>query len=168
MTLLIDAFNVLYKLPDLEEHMHRGQLVEARRGLLELLIGVRKRWKKKLEFHLFFDGKKKPGDEIRQETVSDFQIYYSHDLSADHLIKEYIKHCHSPGEIQVVSSDKDILLFARQHRCHVQTSEDFASWVNGVLTEPKTPEPEKETDPQLSTGELDYWMKLFGKGKRRS
>ncbi len=168
MTLLIDAFNLIYKFPELEERMYRGQLTEARRGLLELLLRLRSVWGRPLVVHVFFDGKKKSGDETRREAVSGMETYFSCDLSADHLIKEYIKRSPSPGELTVVSSDKDVLLFARKHRCRFRTSEDFAAWADSVL-QPKTePVPEKSDRPQLSEGEVDEWLRLFNEGRPKS
>ena len=166
MVLLIDAFNVIYKFPDLEEHMHRGELVRAMRGLLQLLLDFMKAWPKPLIIHLFFDGKKKPGDETKREKISGMHVYYSHDLSADHLIKEYIKVCPSPGEIRTVSSDKDILLFAKKHRCHVQTAEEFADWVGAALAPKKKLRPEKAANPRVSDREVEYWMEMFRGNKK--
>lgn len=161
MTILIDAFNLIYKFPELEEHMYRGQLVEARRGLLERMVRVRSAWKRPLEIHLFFDGKKKSGDETRRETQGGMQIYFSCDLSADHLIKEFIKRSPNPGQLTVVSSDKDILFVARGHRCQLKTSEEFAAWVEGLLQPRTLPGPEKSEDPALAPEEVGDWLRMF-------
>ncbi len=165
MILLIDGFNAIYKFPELEENMYRGELVEAMRGLLELLFRLRKASRKAPTVHVFFDGKRKRGDETRRETVSDMHVYYSIDMSADHLIKEFIKKAPSPGEIQVVSSDKDVSTFARKHRCKTKTSEEFAEYLLEEI-KPKTKQkPEKDTNPNLSAGEVNYWMEMFKKDR---
>ena len=160
MTLLIDAFNLIYKFPELEENMYRGQLAEARLGLLTRLQKLQKRWKKPLEIHCFFDGKKQKGSEVRREVVQGIQIYYSHDLSADHLIKEYVQTYPRPGALNVISSDKEVQENARKHKCQRKTSEEFAAWVGDVLD--ASPErPEKDENPRLSAEDVDYWKKMF-------
>ena len=166
MILLVDAFNLIYKFPELEERMYRGELVEARRGLLERLIRLRSIWKKPIELHVFFDGKKKSGDETRRETVNDIQTYFGCDMSADHLIKEFIKRSPSPGHLTVVTSDKDVLFFAKKHRCLSRTSEDFAAWFASVVAPPADPEPEKSAAPDLTAGEVNEWMRLFRDGRK--
>jgi len=166
MTFLIDAFNVMYKLPETEEHMHKGELIAARRGLLDLFRRLRKRRNKPLILHAFFDGKKKPGDETRRESAGDLFLYYSQDLSADHLIKQFIIKSPSPGELHVVSSDKDIMLFAKKHRCRPQSSEDFIAWTREILAPASDKKPEKEVNPRLSSGEVNEWLRLFRGGKK--
>lgn len=161
MILLIDAFNLIYKFPELEEQMHRGELVQARRGLLALLLRFKAAWKKPLAFHVFFDGKKKSGDETRRETVSGLETYFSADLSADHLIKEFVNRAASTGEIMVVTSDKDILHHVKKHRCQTRTSEEFAKWVEETLEPLPEVTPEKDPSAKLSAAEVDEWLQMF-------
>lgn len=160
MTLLIDAFNLIYKFPELEENMYRGQLAQARQGLLARLQQLQKRWKKPLEIHCFFDGKKQKGSEVRREVVHGLQIYYSHDLSADHLIKEYVRTYPRPGALNVISSDKEVLENARKFKCQRKTSEEFAAWVGEVLSARPT-KPEKDENLRLSAEDVAYWERMF-------
>ncbi|HBS05855.1 MAG TPA: RNA-binding protein [Leptospiraceae bacterium] len=165
MILVIDAFNAIYKFDDLEEHMHRGQLESAMQGFTRKMGQLRDAWKKPLEIHIFFDGKKKQGDETDRESVGGLKCYYSHERSADYLIKQFLIACKSPGEVRTVSSDKQVQHFAKQSRSHVQSSEEFAKWVQEVLTAPgKDPESRKQ-DPQMSARDMAYWMDLF-KGRK--
>lgn len=161
MILAIDGFNAIYKFPDLEEKMYRGEIEGACRGLLELLFALKKKWKKPLEIHVFFDGKKKKGDLTTREKAGDLHVYYSLDMSADYHIKEFIKSRHSPGEIRVVSSDKDVAYFAKKAKCHSQSSEEFAVWVDEVLHEKKLKE--IEVKPDMKSGDLDFWKKMFSR-----
>ena len=165
MILLVDAFNLIYKFPGLEDHMYKSELVEARRGLLTLLLKFKKSWKKNIEMHVFFDGKKKNGDETRRETVSGMNTYFSIDLTADHLIKEYIKRNPSPGNLTIVTSDKDILFYARKFKCPVYTSEEFSKIVLDTI---------KNTDNDSVSGEkpspeeddISFWQEMFRKRKK--
>ncbi|MDH5654315.1 MAG: NYN domain-containing protein [Spirochaetia bacterium] len=164
MILLVDAFNLIYKFPDLEEKMYRGDLTEARRGLLDLLMRYKKSWKKKIELHVFFDGKKKHGDETRKETVSGMETYFSIDLSADHLIKEFIKRNPSPGNLTVITSDKDILFFAKKFKCPFHTSEEFSKTVQDLLS--SQTEINVSDDKPEDTEDVSFWMDMFKNRKR--
>ena len=113
---------------------------------------------------MFFDGKKRQGDERTRELVSEIRVYYSHDRSADHLIKQFINKAPSPGEIWVVSSDKDIRRHAKKHRCHGETSEEFAKRIRDALAPKAVEEPEKDEDPRLSRNEISFWENMFRQG----
>jgi len=164
MIILVDAFNVIYKFPVLEEHMAQGRLVDARQGLLAILTDFQKKWKKPIEFHLFFDGKRNKGDLIERETVSGMQIYFSHDLSADHLIRHFVKSYPRPADLRVVSSDKQVLGNAKKWKCDLQTSEEFQKWVDSILN--AEPTVEKSEDVKLSAGDIKFWMNQFKRKKR--
>ncbi|MCB1168835.1 MAG: NYN domain-containing protein [Leptospiraceae bacterium] len=166
MVLVIDAFNAIYKFDDLEDHMHRGRLESAMSGFIQKMGALQKAWKKPLDIHIFFDGKKKKGDDTDRENVSGLKCYYSQDLSADHLIKQFLIACSSPGEVRTVSSDKQVQHFAKKSRSHVQSSEDFAKWVQEVLSS-AGPDPEAgKEDPKMTPRDMAYWMDMFRKGKK--
>ena len=166
MILVIDAFNAIYKFDDLEEHMHRGQLESAMVGFTKKMAALRNSWKKPLEIHIFFDGKKKQGDDTDRENVAGIKCYYSHDQSADHQIKQFLIACQSPGEVRTVSSDKQVQYFAKKSRSHVQSSEDFAKWVKEVLSN-SGPDPEQgKEDPKMTQRDMAYWMDMFKRGKK--
>src|SRR5512137_227387 len=103
MVLLIDGFNLMYKFPDLEEKMLRGQLNDARAGLLDRLKEFQKI--KKSQIRVVFDGKKNPSHNVRSERIGTIDVYYSLDYSADFLIKEFIKKDPNPKMSTVVTSD---------------------------------------------------------------
>jgi uncharacterized protein len=165
MILLIDAFNLTYKFPQLEEFMYKGDLAAARRGLLELLNTLQIQWKKPLRIHVFFDGKKMPGDELYREEVSNLKVYYSHDLSADYMIKEFVKNHPNPGEIKVVSSDKDIIWHTKKWKAASETSEEFAKWLTATLAEKsrKTSLQGEISNPIVTSSETAYWERMFQK-----
>lgn len=165
MILLIDAFNVLYKFPVLEEHMAMGRLAAARQGLLELLGEIQHAWKKPIEFHVFFDGKKNKGDQTEREDSGNLHIYYSLDLSADYLIKRWIKGFPTPADLRVVTSDKDILGHAKKWKCSLQTSEEFAKWADQVLN-PEVLPAEKSPDAHPSSTDVNYWLSMFAGRKK--
>ena len=165
MIVLVDAFNLMYKFDDLEDAMHGRELAKARRGLESRFSAYRARHKQPPEIHLFFDGKQNQGDHTKRESRGGLQIYFSHDLSADHLIKEFIKRSPKPAELLVVTSDKDIIHFARRYKVRRKTSEEFAVELDALLQNEGPPKPEKDLEPNVSEEDVSFWMKAF---KRKS
>ena len=169
MILLIDAFNVMYKFSEIEDCMHSGELEKARKLLIRRMQALESAWKKELEIHLFVDGKKTPGSPTEHEKAERIFLYYSMDLSADHQIKKFIREHPSPGNLKVITSDKDILHYAKKRRCETESSEQFVEWVdsviNGAQHQPAAAANEK---PATSPGEVDFWLRMFkAKDKNR-
>ncbi len=160
MAILIDGFNLIYKFPELEGKMYLSQLNDARAGLLKILKEYQKITKTKIR--VVFDGKRNPGDKLKTERSGTIDVYYSHDYSADYLIKEFIKKDPNPKMATVVTSDKDIIFYVNRFRTKVITSEKFADHVNKTI-EDSTKEilPEKDENPELSDEELQFWEQQF-------
>jgi len=167
MVLLIDGFNLIYKFPDLEEKMLRGELNDARAGLLDRLKEFQKI--RKSQIRVVFDGKKNPSHNIRSEKVGRIDVYYSLDYSADFLIKEFIKKDPNPKMSTVVTSDKDILFYVNRFKAKTMTSEKFAEHVTRTIIEEAESRdlPEKEHDPVVSDEEISFWERLFNKKRPR-
>jgi len=163
MPLLIDGFNLIYKFPELEKMMYRGKLNEARRGLVEILSNYNNI--KKTKIGIVFDGRRDLGDKTRQEQILGIQVYYSHDFSADHLIKEFIKKDPNPRMTTVVTSDREIIFYLNRFKPEIMKSEDFAELVLTKLEEQNLPAPlpEKDENPVLSQDEIGFWEKMFKK-----
>jgi len=162
MGILIDGFNLIYKFPELEGLMYAGKLSEARKGLIDILKEYHNI--KPANIRIIFDGKKNQGDNLRQETIGPFTIYYSHDFSADHLIKEFVKHDPNPRMMKIVTSDNDIISYVSRFHSTVLKSEEFAE--QGKLAIEKNiieKQPEKDSNPALSEEELSYWETVFKK-----
>jgi uncharacterized protein len=160
--LLIDGFNLIYKFPDLEELMSRGDLRGAMRGILDILKDYRKATDKKIR--VVFDGKKESGINIEHEKVGGIDVYYSIDFTADFIIMNMIKHDPRPNLITVVSTDKEIVSYVNRFKAPVMLSENFADLVVKTLEPKESPEPpEKDVNVLLSGDELSFWEKIFSK-----
>lgn len=159
---LIDGFNLIYKFPDLEEKMSRGDLPGAMRGLLGILKDYQAHTKKKLR--VVFDGRKQKGLDMTSERVGVIDVFYSLDYTADFVIMQFIKQDPKPALTTVVSSDKQIVSFVNRFGAPFIHSENFAELVKKTL-EPEAPPlpPEKEENVSLSEEEVGFWEKMFGK-----
>lgn len=165
MGLLIDGFNLIYKFPELEGMMYASKLNEARKGLLDILKEYQTI--KPGLIRVVFDGKRDHGDPLLHETIGRIDIFYSHDLSADYLIKQFIKQDINPRMTTVITSDKDITLYVNRFKAPVIKSENFAAQIQEtIVNHNMKKEPEKNINPRLSEDELSYWEELFKNRKR--
>ncbi|NUM41888.1 MAG: NYN domain-containing protein, partial [Leptospiraceae bacterium] len=149
------------KFPELEEMMYCNKLSQARVGLLQVLLKYQKK-RSKLEIYAFFDGKKESGSVVRQENLDGIKIFYSHERSADSLIKQFIKENPFPSSLHIVTSDKDILFYCKKFKCNTQTSEIFHDHIVEFFQE-KNEFTEKESDRKLDSSEIEFWTAMFKK-----
>lgn len=163
MKILIDGNNLIFKFPHLEEFMYRESMVGAREGLIELLAEFKEKNKVPDEILLFFDGRKN-NKELFEEKVNGIQVYYSQENTADELLMDYIKMNLKSSELVMVTSDKEILFYAKKFKVKSYSSEEFAEIVNEKLSADNTNEKDKE-EIQLTSKEVSFWQKLFGVSK---
>ncbi|MDX1960572.1 MAG: NYN domain-containing protein [Leptospiraceae bacterium] len=161
MQLLIDGFNLIYKFPDLEAMMYDDRLNDARKGLLLILLEYSKK-KKGDKFSIFFDGKKEKGSVVREDMFGEMKLYYSGDLTADYEIKRYVTFSPNPGNLFVVTSDKDIIGHCKKFKAKTITSEEFSKSIIQELEPSQT----IEVKPEHQTAEeLEFWKKVFQEKK---
>lgn len=165
MILVLDGFNVLYKFPEFEEMMVRGQLEPAMRGLIQYMSPIKKSYPK-MEIHIFFDGRRSKGDDTFRDFVGGIHVYYSIDESADYLIKEFVESKFGGEQVRVVSSDKQVRHSAKIQKCELQSSEDFAIWYNKVNT-PKRDAIVEKPNGGLNKSEVDGWISFFKKERAK-
>ncbi|WP_277355107.1 MULTISPECIES: NYN domain-containing protein [Leptospira] len=158
--ILIDGMNLMYKFPDLAFCLGEYRLQDARDGLLAHL----KRFyseKKQTKVLVFFDGKKDFTSDCYSEEMGDFSLHYSHEKKADELIIGYLNLCPVPSQCLVVSSDKEIISFARRLRAKRMTSEEFyAEWLKRETEEDET-EFNHLKEGLTPSSETDYWERQF-------
>jgi uncharacterized protein len=166
MKILIDAFNLIYKFPDLELCMYEDRLDEAKDGLLTILSNVAN-LQKECEFILFVDGKRVKGDyETYQEIKNGIQIYYSQDQKADDLICGYIKEFDHPNRLSLVTSDKKILQFARRFKVKCYTSEIYSEQVNLLLGEKIILD--ENYKPSINANSVKEWWDVFSQNQSQT
>lgn len=168
MKILVDAFNLIYKFPDLELCMYEDRLDEAKDGLIQILSEVSS-IQKDVEFILFVDGKKVKGDyETFQETRNGMEIYYSQEQEADDIIRGFIKENSHPNRLKLVTSDKKIIQFAKQFKVKCITSEIYSDMVRSILNPELTETPEGEEKPPVNSQDTDEWMTAFTQNRLRT
>jgi len=153
MPYLIDGHNLIARLPDidLEDPDDEAQLVIKLRGF------VAKHGKK---CTVVFDGGI-PGGYSKMSNKSVKVIFASAFRSnADNLIKERIKKIPDARNWTIVSSDNDVLNFARRHKMKAQTSVQF---VQTLQRKPRVQDSRGESlHVHVTKDEVDEWLDIFG------
>jgi predicted RNA-binding protein with PIN domain len=151
---LIDGYNLLHQLPELRRQMEYD-LQNAREGLLIRLSAFS--LSKSVDVSVVFDGI----DESLPSTGrwrSLFVYFSKPPQKADPLIKKMISERKKGEELVVVTSDREIDMYARLCGVKVESSQTFAM---AMLQAPSS-DLEKKNDHPISDRELDEWMRLFG------
>lgn len=121
---IIDGNNLIGKIPKLWDKQKKDKQ-SSREGLVFVL--ERYFLHKKVGVSLHFDG--------HQSSViigKGIKITYSENTNADNKIKDEISFSDNPKLITVVSSDQNVLDFARVNSCTIIKSEDFAREMNKI------------------------------------
>ncbi len=147
-TYLIDAYNVLHKIPELARILSQ-QPEYARRTLAERVQD----WAagSKAGVVLVFDGR---GEEMPSGGL---RVVFSGSESADRYIRRALERTVNPRSAVVVSSDLEVAAHARACEAEVMKSETFLERLD-------TREEEAEEDMKnrkLTPSEVNYWRRLF-------
>ena len=153
---IIDGYNVIHAIPTLKKLLaHDGS--QAREQLIFLVS--RLTFKRKFRCTIVFDGAR-PHEPHPSSTHSPLHNVFSAPQSADARIKSMIDQSKNRTLLVIVSSDREILSYARECSCSTYTSKYFS---NLLFEEPDRGE---EKDPTaLSKGQVEEWLKIFGEKK---
>jgi predicted RNA-binding protein with PIN domain len=153
MPYLIDGHNLIARLPDidLEDPNDEAKLVDKLKGFVA-------RDRKKCT--VVFDGGL-PGGVSTMSTGSVKVIFAaSQHTNADNVIKERIRKIPDARNWTIVSSDNEVLDFARQHKMKAQTSAEFAQTLQ---RKPRIKDSRGEAlHVQVPKDEVDEWLNIFG------
>lgn len=156
--IIIDAYNLVHRSGDLKKILNES-LENAREQLLHKLIAFKSG--KKIKITIVFDGNHvgQPSNIKR----SGMQIHYSiPPQKADDVIKILLRKKKNCRNVTVISSDNEVLGFARTSRANVMKSEDF--YKNYLVFEEKFNTTEKQQ--QMSKAELQIWLNLFDQAEK--
>ena len=153
---IIDGYNLIHAIPSLRKLVdHDG--FQAREQLVQYVS--RLTYRRKIRCTIVFDGAK-PSDFRPASAHSPVHILYSHPQSADAKIKGMIDQSKSRTLLVIISSDREILDYAKVCSCDAHTSKYFR---NLLFAEPD--QGEEKDAAVLSRGQIDEWLKIFEGGK---
>jgi len=165
--LLIDGYNVIKTDP----YLRRREQVSLEAARLSLQQTLRAYAARSQAFiTLFYDGDDglEPLPENREQGF--LQIVFSRPPEkADDLLKQAIQRQHGSRRVRVITSDREIRRFARQHKLRSTLSPEFVE----ELAEQPRPSAPAETPPpleydpnlRLAPEEVDAWEQLFQQGR---
>ncbi|HTX17637.1 MAG TPA: NYN domain-containing protein [Bacteroidota bacterium] len=152
---IVDGYNVIHAIPSLKRLLEHDA-AQAREQLAFLI--ARLTFRRKFRCTLVFDGAR--SSDIPAPTHSPVHVVYSSPVSADAKIKSMIDQSKNRSLLVIVSSDREILGYAKVCACTTHTSRYFTN----MLFEEANQGEEKEATA-LSRGQIDEWLKIFGEGK---
>jgi len=153
---IVDGYNVIHAIPSLKKLLaHDG--FQAREQLAFLVS--RLTFRKKFRCTIVFDGAK-PHEHHPPQSHSPLHIVFSSPLSADAKIKSMIEASKNRSLLVIISSDREILGYAKVCSCSTYTSKYFS---NLLFDEPDKGEEKDST--ALSKVQVDEWLKIFGEKK---
>lgn len=166
MHYLIDGHNLIGKLPDLSLSDPDDEL----RLTLRLKSWIAE--SKSREVTLFFDGGV-PGGHLNRLSGRHLKVIFAPaGQPADALIIRHLKTVKNPGNVTLITSDREIIRAAQTLRIRHLLSEEFVRRMGFVFREEKEKEekkgeetavsPEKPDDPRLNPAEVQEWLDLFG------
>ena len=167
MLVVIDGYNLIFAVSDLERYVKVDNIEDAREKLISLL--VRYRTKKKYNFILVFDSSEDcsyipskielPGIEI---------VYANFSKDADTEIKNIITHTQNPKDAIVVTNDNDIIKYVQKKGSTVLGSVSFYKQVVNELEYRKTELTEADKSKVVGSSGTDtaYWLEKFKEEKK--
>jgi predicted RNA-binding protein with PIN domain len=156
---IIDGYNLIHAIPSLKKLL-QADAFQAREQLAFLVS--RLTFKRKFRCTIVFDGMK-PSDIQLQSSHSPIHIVFSSPVTADDKIKSMITQSKNRTSLVIISSDHEILDYAKVCSCTTHTSKYFSN----LLLEEENGGTEKEQS-SLSKNQVDEWLKIFGERKNRS
>lgn len=160
--ILIDAYNLIYAEPRLNPLMRRD--VERAREEFLALVAQRIPADGSQTF-VVFDAMRDPRPatgpgRTNQEYRRGIHVIYARE-TADTWIRERIQHAAEPGQITVVTSDREILDTARAHGAGILRVSDFLQLT--ARRHARTREIRDAEKPgHMSKREIEEWERLFG------
>jgi predicted RNA-binding protein with PIN domain len=154
MKYIIDGYNMIRKIDALRAHDAKS-LEKGRQALIQKLS--RFRIGSKAEITVVFDGQKSS-----LTSQSGITIRFSNlPNKADEMIKKLVDQNKKAQETTVVSSDREVMVYAKGCGCKTQRSEDFYKKIDQTKTAGIIKDLEEKHDPQLSSKDIGEWMKIF-------
>jgi predicted RNA-binding protein with PIN domain len=150
---IIDGYNVIHTVPSLKRtllhdaHTARELLIHSTAQLTH---------KKKFRCTIIFDGME-PAETVKRSVHAPVHVVYSAPLTADALMRHHIEHSKHRPSLVIISSDREIISFAKSHSCQTHTARHFAN----LLSETDDAVTEK-SDTALSPQQVSEWLKIFG------
>jgi predicted RNA-binding protein with PIN domain len=150
---IIDGYNLIHAIPSFKKTLaYNGET--ARELLIHSVAQLTHR--RKFRCTIVFDGVT-PNNTPKQSNHAPVHVIFSSPINADAKIKQIIEHSKNRSLLVIISSDREIINFAKVCSCQTHTSNYFAN----LLSETNDAVMEK-SDDLLTKAQIDEWLKIFG------
>jgi predicted RNA-binding protein with PIN domain len=152
---VIDGYNLMHQMPELRKRLETD-LEGCREALLARLAGFAHR--KSAPVTVIFDGARDAGRLPNRWKALEVRFSIP-PQKADPVIKAIIAARKKGEDMVIVTSDRDIGMYARLCGVRVESAQAFAA---SMQAEPAT-DLERKYDSSLSENELEEWVRLFNR-----
>ncbi len=172
MDIIIDGYNVIFKISELGYSTEKCDIEVLRNRLLTLLEQYKETRKHKLI--VVFDGQSH-GNSLETRAAGIDVVFSRHDLDADEEIKRMVSDSENPRHITVITSDRDIEQYVKRYGCKVVEPLSFYRDIKNKVAHIQAAEQEgsrlkmQGDDEPISKylgpskSEAQYWLKVFSK-----
>ncbi len=172
MDIIVDGYNVIFKVSELGYSTEKCDIEILRNRFLAILEQYKEKRKHKLI--VVFDGK---GTGCSSETrLAGIDVVFSREgIDADEEIKRMVSNSNNPRHITVITSDRDIEQYVKKYGSKVVDPLSFYRDIKNTVARLQATEKEgrqftKEEDDEPvskylgpSKTEAEYWLKVFSK-----
>lgn len=166
MLIVIDGYNLIFAVSDLEKYVKIDNIEDARERLISILVSYK--LSKKYNLILVFDSSHDCYDMPSRQDVSGLEIVYAkYSKDADTEIKNIITHAQNPKDTLVVTNDNDIRKYVQKKGGNVLDSAAFFKQVIKDIGwhKKRLPKEYKDKYEGASKTETEYWLDVFKEEK---
>lgn len=162
MLIIIDGYNFIFTVPELERHVKINNIEPVRDHAISLLSRYKE--KKRCEVILVFDGNYTESALPKKQTHAGVTVIYSKSgISADTEIKNITSLCQNPKDVSIVTYDNDIKRHVKKCGCQIIEPKVMYKEITEVLNENKKIKSDEPEAKQSGPSETDakYWKDVF-------
>lgn len=162
MLIVIDGYNFIFTVPELEKHVGVNRIESVRDHVISLLSKYK--GKKHYDVLIVFDGTRAEVIAPKEQTYSGITVIYSKPgIDADTEIKKITSLCQNPRDVCIVTYDNDIKRHVKKCGCQIIEPKVLYKEILEILNKDKkakSDEPEcKRRGP--SEDDANYWKGIF-------
>src|SRR3972149_5319473 len=162
MLIVVDGYNFIFTVPELEKHVRVKHIEPMRDHIISLFSKYKE--KKRCEVIIVFDGNYTEADLPKKQTHFGITVIYSKNgISADTEIKNITSLCQNPKDVSIVTYDNDIKRHVKKCGCQIIEPKAMYKEIMEVLNEDKkikSDEPEAKRNGPSET-DAKYWKNVF-------
>lgn len=161
MLIVVDGYNFMFTVPELERYVGENRIESVRSYIISLFSKYRE--KKHYDITVVFDGCTETVLPKKQIYAGISIIYSKSGINADTEIKIITDQCQNPGDVCVVTYDKDIRRHVKKCGCQIIEPKAMYKEISGVLNNDKKKKSDEPEYKQKGPSENDarYWKDIF-------